>query len=709
MDEKQIYKKIKDIAEDLCRNGQTFTRADLAYELKDLGIDEDSSEVSRLVYEAYLANRKNKNIAVAFKSNDNCSTVVSEFEINHLIEEGSAQDAVKMAEQELHDTKNTLNTLQKKIADNTNGVVVENNAGFVDFVMGTKGAKDVSSTAGALYKKYSQMVEYYHYSENCVRGNISDFMTLRGEISSTYQKYADMLIDVYGDSIKMIEPKLFDFDKIEWLDVDKMLKDSELEYNLIADKCKELISEISEDFKASIQESVNGYRSVANSSKAAGLALAGLAMFNHYAAAAERTNNLKNELVTFKTSICHDVLTIKADLARLLIIHKSLQDVVIPKSSVYLRYCDQLLSSDINAITKSMYEDENIRPLVEQKQKLVEERNIITTDINDHLQNIDIYNSVVTNLKSSVESKKDEYDEAKAMRPVKPSFILNLLTFGTKMRNFNREMYDWDKMCSPVIRAYEDLMIDLKMNQDEQASHKKALAECKKEHKEYTKEIDKINKQIRSRINVSPDVKMKMLKHVRTMVTMLRLAREIAESKIDEKFHKTVRISDESETTLPAEMESNITMFTNILAENLHISPESTANALKGIAVEIGDNGEIGEQEVAIVSDAANESLQRGISLFDSWMRLQQKEKEGRIATVKYEKEYDKIMSSFKQTIDKIDDKSAYLREVMKKVNLSETEDERKEAMALLSDLGGFKISESDFNEFINGKFNIEL
>ena len=58
----------------------------------------------------------------------------------------------------------------------------------------------------------------------------------------------------------------------------------------------------------------------------------------------------------------------------------------------------------------------------------------------------------------------------------------------------------------------------------------------------------------------------------------------------------------------------------------------------------------------------------------------------------------------------KIDNKSAYLREVFKRVNLAGSEEERKQAMELMSDLSGFSLSEQEFADFMNGsKKQIEL
>ena len=53
MDKLEIYKNIKTIADELCKENKTYLRADLAFELKKYGIASDSSEVSKLVFDAY--------------------------------------------------------------------------------------------------------------------------------------------------------------------------------------------------------------------------------------------------------------------------------------------------------------------------------------------------------------------------------------------------------------------------------------------------------------------------------------------------------------------------------------------------------------------------------------------------------------------------------------------------------------------------------
>ena len=78
---------------------------------------------------------------------------------------------------------------------------------------------------------------------------------------------------------------------------------------------------------------------------------------------------------------------------------------------------------------------------------------------------------------------------------------------------------------------------------------------------------------------------MKMLKHLRDMVAMLKLGREIMESKIDEKLVHTVDIPDYREAAkLPADVEQNLSQFTDFLADNLHANKEMARNLLDGVS-----------------------------------------------------------------------------------------------------------------------------
>lgn len=712
-DKTTIYDAIRSIAAKLCKDGETYLRADLAYELKQYGIDADSIDVSRLALEAYKYFNNDRSIKQAFVTNDSRSALIDEYQLTDLLDNDKPEDAMALASKELTKTSDTLAALKRDIDMNMSLAVAKAASGMMDTVTGTGGVKAVRTEASTLFDRYSKMVGTYHEGEDTVRRNIADFTTLRTDIGTTYQEFAMQLIDIYGDNIKAVAPNLFDFNQVQFLDVDSMLKRTELEYNRISDKCSALIGEISDSFQNSLRSSVAAYKSAGQGNKALGLAMAGLGMLNHYMEAGERTNRLRSDLSVFKTSIKHDSTLIKADLGRLLVIYKTLNDVVIPKADIFLRYASKLMSSDIKAITDSLYDNPEIRPLEEQRRELLAQLKVLDGEINDHLQNIDVYQSLISDITTTLDSKGASYRDAIARKPSKPFFLLNIVTFGKANKDYNRNYAEWDAVCYPLVREYENYQVDLKLDKDELAAHQCDLKAKQQEQHLVKQKLDEVNKQIRSKINASNDTQLKMLPHLRTVIAMLRLGREIMETKLDKKLTGTVSIPDfKSTQKLPADIENNLSLFTSTLADNIHADRGMAEALLNGVddyrGVDEKDR-KYSEEGLAQVTEASEQTLQQGMSLLDSALQLKKQQLNGKLASAAYDEAFDKIASDFRKQIKGIDNKSAFVREVMRRANLAKNDDERKQALLMLSELSGQNLSEQEFKDFINGKKQINL
>ena len=712
-DKTTIYDAIRSIAAKLCKDGETYLRADLAYELKQYGIDADSIDVSRLALEAYKYFDNDRSIKQAFVTNDSRSALIDEYQLTDLLDNDKPEDAMALASKELAKTSDTLTALKRDIDMNMSLAVAKAASGMMDTVTGTGSVKAVRTEASTLFDRYSKMVGTYHEGEDTVRRNIADFTTLRTDIGTTYQEFAMQLIDIYGDNVKAVAPNLFDFNQVQFLDVDSMLKHTELEYNRISDKCSALIGEISDSFQNSLKSSVAAYKSAGQGNKALGLAMAGLGMLNHYMEAGERTNRLRSDLSVFKTSIKHDSTLIKADLGRLLVIYKTLNDVVIPKADIFLRYASKLISSDIKAITDSLYDNAEIRPLEEQRRELLAQLKVLDGEINDHLQNIDVYQSLISDITTTLDSKGASYRDAIARKPSKPFFLLNIVTFGKANKDYNRNYAEWDAVCYPLVREYENYQVDLKLDKDELAAHQSDLKAKQQEQHLVKQKLDEVNKQIRSKINASNDTQLKMLPHLRTVIAMLRLGREIMDTKLDKKLTGTVSIPDfKSTEKLPADIENNLSLFTSTLADNIHADRGMAEALLNGVddyrGVDEKDR-KYSEEDLAQVTEASELTLQQGMSLLDSALQLKKQKLNGKLASAAYDEAFDKIASDFRKQIKGIDNKSAFVREVMRRANLAKDDDERKQALLMLSELSGQNLSEQELKDFINGKKQISL
>lgn len=668
-----VYQAIKQLADSVIAKGESYLRADVAYELKKFGICSDNFDVSRLVSDAFYYFNKDKNIHDAFATNDDRASLVDDFLTSALVLCGRPADAVSVAQNNLKDSGSILNDLSSKVAEVIEGrLTASGGSNWQSEITGSYDVEEIKAKAAQLFDRYAKMVESYHSAQGEVRDNIEDFTTLRVSIVDSYTHFATALVDIFGDSVKKVAPNIFDFNQIEWLDVDAMLQNAQLQYNNLNQNCETLMSGISKSFASSVQNAVSAYKAGASTSKAVGVFCAGAEMFEHYRQAKQLANALHQDFVRLQTCVKRDATSIKADMLRLLVIHKTLNDVVIPKASAFTRFADELMQSDLSGIMDAIYSQPAIKQLEEQRSNVRRQMNNIEMQINDHLQSIDTYNMLLDNAQQFISSMSGSYNEARARKPQK-------FLFATS--SYNRDYTEWFESCGPFIREYDNYLVDVKLNKDELVSHQAAVKSLKPQHAKLQKEFDELSRQIRKRIAVSDNVKRKVLKHLRPLVAMVQLGRQIAESRIDQSLVSTVRMPDYiSQLELPADVDQNLNQFKNLLSENIQ--------------------GETPEE---------SQLIQGGINLLDSYMRLEELKSRGKMIGKAYDAEYEKIADAFAEHLKKVDDKSAYVRSVLAKVNTANSAKERKQALLLLNDVAGTSLSEADFDAFLRGDFQITL
>ena len=237
MEKQKLYQKIRDCAIELTRNKHTYTRADLAYELKDYGVGQDSFDIVKLVYEAYRFYGNEAAIAKAYVDNEQIQSLVDSYkacdysEKNDTITLSDWIGARSAASSKLLKSLTTTSNRVLKVKDASTSTDV---AGVLT---GISGVQQVRSKADVLFKNYTKMIDAYAAARAEIKATLLDFVAIRENILSTYRKYTTALIDAFGESIKSIAPQLFDFDSITYLNEQYMLQQIRLEYDNISNSC----------------------------------------------------------------------------------------------------------------------------------------------------------------------------------------------------------------------------------------------------------------------------------------------------------------------------------------------------------------------------------------------------------------------------------------------------------------------------------------
>lgn len=724
-DNLKIYQKIRDLAH---QGDLVYTRADLAYDLQELGIPNDCFEVGLLVWESYRHFNQDEKIRTFFYDNERKGFLVDEYQTDGLIAENDTDRLFEVERQRLADWNRAVATVEQSVTDVMHGEVLRAGNQLAGTIIGTRGVERVRQEATTVFNRYSTLVSHYDEARQQIQTLIADFVKLRAYICDIYSRYARILVDVFGDAIKVVAPELFDFETIGYLNVHEMMQQVQLDYNKINEKCAVLMSDISDSFAQSLKAASVSYK--AAGSKQAGLVLAGLNMLSHYMETGEKVANLKQELLLLKNSVNHDVSLIEGDLGRLCVIYKSLNDVAIPQAEAFCRFAGQVLTDEWEQLVASFYDNEEIRGLKEERDVLLDKLKSTEQEMSDEEINIGYYSTRIEECRQLLDSMQAQYQEAMRTKPSKPFFLVNLLTLGASGRAYNRDIYEWNKACQPVITQYENLQVDVKLDSDELARQQAALKGHQAERGRLKQALCQQNEVIMKHLRVDQNIRIRMLPHLEAMISLLRLGRQMASTRLDRSLTVPVTVNRQN-IRLPEEVSRKIGVFAQAVRENANVSPILVQHMMTSVESSQHETAMADRHDQAIGGEPAtaaesnghdmsgadqdylaasgNRAVQDAAAFLEAAVRLEAMKVQNRIAEKKYNQELLSLQSRFREYLARIDDRSAVLRKSLQQVNTARNHEELKKGLLSLMDNDCHLISKEELEDFINGNRIIEL
>lgn len=697
MNETQIYQKISDLATKLAADNSTFTRADLAYELKELGVSGDSPDISRLVWEA-IQNTGNQQIAKAFVNNSKSDTLINEYKVPALLEQGDHETVFDIMNKKLADTDSTLGQLSQLIDEKTKLKLVEAASTLIGVVSGTNSINKIQSEASAIFMKYRDMADAYKSAKDSIAGVANDFCELRTSTMGMYRRYATMLTDIFGDGIKASMPEVFDFNKLEYLDVENMTKSIQLAYNQVYGKCGSLAGEVSENFSKAIKDGAVQFG--AQQDKRVGLVLAGINLISHYLKTGRQAQNLNQELAELKGSITHDVASIRTDQVRLVEIYKTIHDVMVPKAEVFAKAAPTVFDDELNKLIDSIYSTPELRELRAQRETLFAKVRDMERKIADAEMSINYYEGHIADSRDTMESLNKQYTEAKGSKPEPPSGFGNIITFGTAKKNYNRDIYEWSKNCEPLVKTFEALAVDVKVDEEELTMQKFTLMEQKAEYERSQNALTFINNQIREALSASPEVKAKVANHLEDIIKLLQLAKDIASQKLDDRLVGVSQVKKFHDIELPDNIKTAVKDFRDGVVRDMNFT-EADARDLAG--------KNLTAEQAQQITAQGQEIMSSGINLCENMARLSAMRLNQGLAQEYYDMEFEKIKAEFAQNIKKVDNQALMLQEIARRVNTADNAADLKAAlMALIGD-GQTTLTAENFDDFLAGKLTINI
>lgn len=713
LNQNQFNKDITKLAIGLYKNNEFYSRADVAAELKSKGIKEDSSFVEELIYRAHEAakNRDEKRaIETVFYNNQLTKPLIDAKSVKNIIRTESFDNAIVYFEQKAQNVNQALLVVVQdveRLTEKAQNFIAESK--LLSSISGASQVDKVKNEAAAIYKDYEKLILYYREAERSIKDLIEDFSLIRAELIKSHRENITRLTDIFGTSIKAIEPKLFDYNLIEFIDTTELLENTQYKFDKLIKTCKKLIVEINTNFVDGISKATRvlgrGNRNEF------GIALLGLELLNSWADSADKATVLKLDLEKLKQEMNYDATKIKADLGRLQIIDKILCDRYIPAANTFRQYSKDVMTSEIENLLDSIYAQEDIKNLKKQKDELMNTYNSLEIEIIDHQNQSKYYTDKLSANEIELKEIRPLYLKAQQLKPKKPFFLFNLFSLGNLKKSYNRDVAEWSQEHLPIIEAYCEKQEDINMDIEELNSHEKAIKPKKVELNNLQKEIDKHSEFINNKIQSNSDVQVKLAKHLAPLVNLLRTSRQLIELKIDKELLTSVRIQKVEFGNLPIELEKKITEITTSLKQKSSERINKFDIHQKLADKEEFDAGLDNKESHAIVNQLVQESslkiVTNTIDLIENTLRLKKLKLDSAYASQKYDDELNKLRSRFKELYLSEEKKEAALREVIKTINTGHGIEVREALIELIDDNDW--ITESEVINLLKHKKNITI
>lgn len=707
--EEKVYGYVKAIADEQFAKNEKISRADVAFILKDkYGVAcVDGAALSGCIYRAYVQLGRPASIVQSIMTNSGDKSVVEQYELNARLDGGDLDKAFVVVDKDLSDAQKMIVETKRQIADVLQLDLAQSTASLQKWLQGTKGIDEVKSKSAALMQNYGNMVDCYKTAEEGVRNDIHDFVELRGEVNNRFMKYANALVDVFGDAIKVVAPNLFDFDGVKYLDAASMQKSAQLEYDKLNENCTLLLGEIATHYESTVSQLpvwLKASKSMGSKGGLYGSLVAGAVSYlNHWLNAQEKTVQMKKDYVQFEESVKRDRRQLEGDLLRLTTIHKVMNDLYIPRAVTFSRRSDEVMSDDLSQLLNSLYTGE-VAPLVAERDRLLARFRELERSINDHNENLVMFDSQIVNLKGLIESQKANYEEAESRKPAEPGLLKRFFTLGVAQRNYGRRLLEWDEQNGELVSAYEDAVMDLDEGMEDRENHSVQLEADKREYEACKAKLTELNREIAAKISCSPQQKAEALKHLRNILTLLQAGKTIVESKLDDSLLDVV-VPTRLEEVVPlsTDVEQRLHGFVSDVCSDIKGSGGTvSAMVLRAFGLSDGDVSPDLSLSSALAVDKASELLK-------NWSYLQSDKMKAQLNDVVYNREMDKMKREFQTVMAELNEQGASLMEVMKRVNTAVEKDDLRRALSDLSGSSACELSEQDFDDILAGKKQIEI
>ncbi|WP_159023481.1 hypothetical protein [Formosa sp. L2A11] len=340
--------------------------------------------------------------------------------------------------------------------------------------------------ASSIKQGYENIINKYNEIKDINLNLISDFEFLRNELKLLRLDLINLLVDLFGDSIKVSEPELFDFSRLEWMDFEDTWGNLNLYFNNI-DQSLESFKILHEAQMNKIGDSSmnigkNAINNLNRKSKKGSLstkdikgelagAVVGMAIEGVLGVAKSRSESKKTiatinkDVEALKKGMHSDYSKMMNDLLRIASIFSHLNDVLIPGFKVFINTVTSIVKNDIKPLYNEIKSIDGIKEKRDNNALLIKESRLIDLELVDKENSLIFCDNEKVRFKNELADLKFENDFLIEIKPEEPSVFYNLVSFGKSGTLYKETLEEWNIYCLPKVYYYNELK-QLLANQD---------------------------------------------------------------------------------------------------------------------------------------------------------------------------------------------------------------------------------------------------
>lgn len=605
--------------------------------------------------------------------------------------------------------------LCSSIDDNLEGREPGKNTNFLDRLTGHAGVKNIQDTLNVLRSNYGDMINHYYGYKDSLGGLITEFSLMRDRIADIYRRRSLELIDLFGDRIKAVDPELFDFARIEWLDVRAMQEAAHLHYDQVVQSSLVAMRKINDSINQRAKQSLEGF----NNGIGAGLISLGLNFVGHHLDSIAITHELRAELENFKLRLHSDATTVQTDVMRLFTIYKALNDVAIPRAKKFHEFSDRVFDHSFQTLVDAYYNRGNLNELRQKRNEKLKDLHEAEQFVSRHRGAIEHHRTQAEGLDENLKGLRRFYKRAKRARPTRWPAFFNLLTFGIHNHNYEERYRQWYEVHGALYEAYREMEAQHKEHRREVKAYGKKLAVVEKEKLKFQAEVNGMSLQIRRADSQAPINTPEIAARLGDVVRLLRLAREITQTSLDERLLKATVPYQFNQVSMPAQSQRALSQLQAELQNKAAESARETQAIVQARRQELAE-AKNPQQVRAIVEEIRaekryeqlNQDLKRTAgsvyNVLSSYLALRQVQAESVAQQRRIDQDAQMLRGEFSRLMRATDERSAVLRQVFAELNTAGNEEDIKDAFLQLSD-GTLSLDERELDRFLRGQGNLTL